>query len=76
MIQCGSRARFLREAVLSSGILSAGVKDLDGDLATEAFIFGLVDDAHAPASEFAPDDVARGQLHGDSKDLLHVRLKN
>jgi hypothetical protein len=34
-------------------------------MATEALVFGLVDDAHAPAPEFAPDDVARGKGHAD-----------
>jgi hypothetical protein len=65
MIQCGSRARFLREAMLSCGILQTRVKDFDGNLATETLILGFVNDAHAPASEFAPDDVARGEVHAD-----------
>jgi hypothetical protein len=45
MIQCRSCARFLREAVLSVGILATRVKDFYGDPATQAVIFGFVNDA-------------------------------
>ena len=73
MVQGGGGARFPREAVFS-GMLRPRVQNLDRDLATQAVVVGLVDDAHPAASEFASDNVARGQVHADGVRRILPRV--
>jgi hypothetical protein len=60
VVQGRGGSRFLGEAPLALGTLRAGVQDLDRDLPTQTVVVGFVDDAHAAASDFASDQIARG----------------
>jgi hypothetical protein len=59
----GRHLRFREEPLfeLAAGPLLGGKRQVDGldrDRPTEHRVFGLVHDAHRPAAELAPDDVA------------------
>jgi hypothetical protein len=79
MVQAGRRLGFLQEAAPAVWGLVAFWQDLDGHLALQADINGLVNDAHPATADFGADGVARRsrrerrQHSGFAKILLPLR---
>ena len=73
MVDRGDRLRLADEPLLEVvAAAELGREGLQGGLALEQHMFGLVDEAHAAASEQAGDPVP-GELHASAKSAIHVR---